>query len=197
VITPAQTNNNDNVRVDENRFLTQTFQVASGFTLGKIYIDVDSLAANSTFDISIFSVADTNAGARPDDIPTGTNLLATTSATTPGSISGTSSVLEFDFTGTDQITLAASVGTAGYAIQFNVTGPDVDPFVWRAHSSGSGTTNTDLYTTGQGYASVLGGGFTHSETDFSLGLVAVPEPSSFALLAGMFGLTWVMLRRRA
>jgi len=24
----------------------------------------------------------------------------------------------------------------------------------------------------------------------------VPEPSSFALLAGMFGLTWVMLRRR-
>ncbi|PXA05359.1 hypothetical protein DDZ13_00395 [Coraliomargarita sinensis] len=26
---------------------------------------------------------------------------------------------------------------------------------------------------------------------------AVPEPSSFALLAGMFGLTWVMLRRRS
>jgi hypothetical protein len=26
---------------------------------------------------------------------------------------------------------------------------------------------------------------------------AVPEPSAFALLAGMFGLTWVMLRRRA
>jgi len=24
----------------------------------------------------------------------------------------------------------------------------------------------------------------------------VPEPSSFALLAGCFGLTWVMLRRR-
>jgi hypothetical protein len=29
-------------------------------------------------------------------------------------------------------------------------------------------------------------------TDFTI----VPEPSSFALLAGCFGLTWVMLRRR-
>ena len=27
-------------------------------------------------------------------------------------------------------------------------------------------------------------------------ITAVPEPSAFALLAGMFGLTWVMLRRR-
>lgn len=31
----------------------------------------------------------------------------------------------------------------------------------------------------------------------SVEFVAVPEPSSFALLAGMFGLTWVMLRRRS
>jgi hypothetical protein len=30
----------------------------------------------------------------------------------------------------------------------------------------------------------------------SLTVDAVPEPSSFALLAGCFGLTWVMLRRR-
>jgi len=34
-----------------------------------------------------------------------------------------------------------------------------------------------------------------SEVDFDG--AAVPEPSSFALIAGMFGLTWVMLRRRA
>ena len=30
----------------------------------------------------------------------------------------------------------------------------------------------------------------------SEGAAAIPEPGSFALLAGMFGLTWVMLRRR-
>lgn len=33
--------------------------------------------------------------------------------------------------------------------------------------------------------------------DLVLGTVVVPEPSTFALLAGMFGFTWVMLRRRA
>lgn len=31
----------------------------------------------------------------------------------------------------------------------------------------------------------------------NVSLTVVPEPSSFALLAGFFGLTWVMLRRRA
>jgi hypothetical protein len=33
--------------------------------------------------------------------------------------------------------------------------------------------------------------------DVSVDITAVPEPGTFALLAGMFGLTWVMLRRRA
>lgn len=33
--------------------------------------------------------------------------------------------------------------------------------------------------------------------DNSFTVTAVPEPSSFALLAGCFGLTWIMLRRRA
>jgi hypothetical protein len=46
----------------------------------------------------------------------------------------------------------------------------------------------------------LGGG-TGDATDVAalaqIEFYAVPEPSSFALIAGMFGLTWVMLRRRA
>jgi hypothetical protein len=35
------------------------------------------------------------------------------------------------------------------------------------------------------------------DTTYNITVDAVPEPGSFALLAGMFGLTWVMLRRRA
>ena len=40
---------------------------------------------------------------------------------------------------------------------------------------------------------------TYSDSTVSSGVAfeAVPEPSAFALIAGCFGLTWVMLRRRA
>jgi len=38
---------------------------------------------------------------------------------------------------------------------------------------------------------------TTNATINALSISQVPEPSAFALLAGMFGLTWVMVRRRA
>lgn len=199
VITPAQSNVNDNVRVDSGRFLTQTFQVASGFTLGKVYIDVTNLAANKAFDVSIFAVSDTNLGA-PNAIPTGINLLTTISVTTPVSISGAAGVLTFDFSGVDAIFLAATTGTAGYALQFNAVTDDSDPFVWVTHASGDGTSGgtvgPDLYTAGQAYGSVLGGGFTHGNSDFTLALVAVPEPST-SLLAIFASSSLLMRRRRA
>jgi hypothetical protein len=41
-----------------------------------------------------------------------------------------------------------------------------------------------------------GGGGMAMVDDVSVDLTPIPEPGTFALLAGMFGLTWVMLRRR-
>lgn len=200
VITPAQANLNDNVRLDANRRLTQTFQVTSGFKLDKFFIDVTGLLANQAFDVSIFTVADTNLGA-PNAIPTGSNLLTTVTATTPGAISGGGSgVLEIDLTGSDEIDLATSVGTAGYAIQLNRVADNAStaPFVWVTHASGDGTSSgpvgPDLYTAGQAYGSVLGGGFTHGNSDFTLALVAVPEPSTGFLAA--FAASALFLRRR-
>jgi hypothetical protein len=40
-------------------------------------------------------------------------------------------------------------------------------------------------------------GNTNTKLVMGAAFEAVPEPGSFALLAGMFGLTWVMLRRRS
>ncbi|PXA04941.1 hypothetical protein DDZ13_02960 [Coraliomargarita sinensis] len=55
------------------------------------------------------------------------------------------------------------------------------------------TANTDIvFNLGSAGSGV--GAWTLS--GYTLTTVAVPEPSSFALLAGCFGLTWVMLRRR-
>lgn len=47
------------------------------------------------------------------------------------------------------------------------------------------------------FQETLDGNFSNAGGRIGAVFEAVPEPSSFALLAGMFGLTWVMLRRRS
>jgi hypothetical protein len=57
--------------------------------------------------------------------------------------------------------------------------------IWGIETAAGTFTETINYTNNSG------GGIT------GIAFEAVPEPGSFALLAGMFGLTWVMLRRRS
>lgn len=191
-----ETQDDSGVTLNSSRQLTQTFQVATGFAIDKFYIDAGTQVASKSFTVSIFTVADTNAGA-PDAVPTGTNLLTTTIATTPSSLSGTSGVLEFDLTGSDEIFLAATTGTAGYALQLDRTEGD-GAFVWLIHESGDGTSGgtvgPDLYTAGQAYGSVLGGGFTHGNSDYTLAFTAVPTPA--ALPAGLALIALAAMRRK-
>lgn len=183
----------------DNRQLTQTFQVASSFTLDKFYIDVTGLEADRSFTVSIFAVADTNAGS-PNNIPSGTNLLTTTSTVTPSSISGTDGVLEIDLTGADEIALAATTGSAGYALQLDRADGTNGAFIWQTFQSGvgtsGGTVGPDLYEAGQAYGSVLGGGFSHGNSDYTPALVAIPEPST-GLLALLASSALLLRRRRA
>ena len=176
--------------VKDNRRHTQTFQLTTPVTLDKAYIDTTGIVSNKSFTIDIFAVADTNAGTAGSPPPApATPLLSVTGNT--GSLSG-ASILEFDFTGSDEITLPASVGTAGYAIQINRTQSDL-AFKWRYNLAGS--TDADLYTAGQGYATAFTPETTHANDDFTLALVAVPEPASLALLG--LGTLMLLPRRRA
>lgn len=190
--------NADGVALKDSRQLTQTFQVFTGITIDTFYIDTIGLnnITNENFTVSIFTVADTNLGA-PSAVPTGTNLLTTT-----GEISvsgGSGDVLEFSLTGADAIFLAANTGTAGYALKLNNTS-GTGAFNWQINQSGDGTSGgtvgSDQYAFGQAYGTVLGGGFNHGNSDFTLVFTGteIPEPST-AILAAL-GLAGICMRRR-
>ena len=188
--TIDNTQDDNALDVKDNRQLTQTFQVSTGFKVDKFYIDAGGIAAGQSFTLRIFEVADTNAG-MANSIPTavGMDLLNITGTT--GTATG-SGILEFDLTGADEITLAALTGPAGYALQFNQTS-GTKPFSWLySLPTDSGT---DLYTEGRGYATVFSPESVHSKDDFTLALVAVPEPTS-ALLLGLGAIVMLGNRRR-
>ncbi|MDX1679195.1 MAG: hypothetical protein R3242_00570 [Akkermansiaceae bacterium] len=187
------------MEIRDNRLGTQTFQVSTGFTIDKFYIGIDTSGGFNpaqTISVSIFTVADVNAGA-PNDVPTGTNLLTTTAEVVSLGTAGSGSVLEFDLTDADEIFLAANTGTEGYAIQLNNTSA-TSAFRWRLNASGDGTgggtVGPDQYTSGQAYGSVLGTGFTHGNSDYTLAFTAIPEPS--VGLLGVFAASVLLLRRR-
>ena len=193
VITPTQAALGDasnTIALQSDRFLTQTFQLSDPLILEKMYISVTSLVQNRAFTISIFSVADTNAGTAGTP-PSGTNLLATVSLST-GTLSAGTQFLEFSFTGADAITLAASTGTAGYAVQLNRNDTTV-PFNWVKHRSGS--SGTDRYVEGQAYSTNFADSWA-GNSDFTLAFsgTVIPEPTT-ALLGGL-GFLMLLRRRR-
>jgi len=74
----------------------------------------------------------------------------------------------------------------------------VTDFTWQAILSEdiSGLAGQTTATTFRVLLSTGGNNNDLFVDNFVLTGSAIPEPSAFALLAGMFGLTWVMLRRR-
>lgn len=181
--------------VKPERLLTQTFQVGSTFTLNSVYLEYESPGTyqDGNITLSIYNVADVNATTLTlgSLLVSGTFSSTSASRTAAGFTSSSSypnSLLDFSFTGLDQVTLAATTGSAGYAVQISSDAPTgTTLFTWERN--GNNYAGGNSYDTGA-IASVFG-----SPTDFAMAITAVPEPSTMAL-AGMGGLAMLFALRR-
>ncbi|MFW5732470.1 MAG: PEP-CTERM sorting domain-containing protein [Planctomycetota bacterium] len=169
--------------VKSNRQLTQTFSIGETFILDKFYVGVNKLDAGETFDLRIFEVSDPESTSLS---VTGSDLVNITGLSTPDTVSsGTGAAstdvigVEFDLTGTDEITLQSGMF---YGIQLNRTDSD-ECFAWAWNGS-------DGFSGGAAYQD--GSKVVNPDNDLAFALVA-PEPATMGLLA-IGGLA--MLRRR-
>jgi hypothetical protein len=190
-----------------NRNLLQTFQVPSAFQIDKVFIDYEEGIADKEVTLRLFTAPDVNAATilEPENAGfAGTVLIpgltfSTTSAIiTADGGNNPLGVLEFDLTGTDEVTLASSTGTAGYVFQLRRTGTGADiddtaqrAFKWHFNSGGS------LYAGGRAFQ-VNGTGGPSTTSDFALAMTAVPEPSTMVLaVLAASGVLAACRRRRA
>ncbi len=85
----------------------------------------------------------------------------------------------------------ATVRRWGSGDSFSIAGNITDTTV--THPSGPSVALNDTSFT----ITQVSGAWNLTDVDFTVNVVAVPEPGTFALLAGLTGLAFVMLRRRA
>jgi hypothetical protein len=196
--TAAGITSERDVRFDRN--VLQTFQVPSSFELDRIFIDYEEGLAGKEFTIRLFTVPDVNGTTILDPgngSYVGTVLIAGLTHTTTAGITTADggndplAVMEFDLTGADQVTLNPSTGTAGYALQILRTGTgsttdNTAERVFKWHFGGG-------ISTGRAYQ-VNGSGGPGTTSDFTMALVAVPEPSTATVFA--VGAAGLLLRRR-
>ncbi|MBE2285591.1 MAG: PEP-CTERM sorting domain-containing protein [Prosthecobacter sp.] len=183
--------NERNVRSPRDN--TQTFQVASTFTLDALYLEYQSgnPYADGTIVLSIYNVADVNASTLTlgTSVVTGTFTSDAISRAAAGFTSSAdiTSLLKFDFTGSDEVTLAATSGTAGYALQITSSATSNGVFAWQ-RSGG------DLYAGGSSYEA----GGINSGLDYAFAMTAaVPEPSRTVLLGlSLFGMLTTRRRKK-
>jgi hypothetical protein len=191
-VSPATSFDERNVRDDRQN--TQTFQVGTTFTLDSIYLEYQSPGTYADGDIilSIYNVDDVNAATLTlgSLVVSGTFTSDATTRAAAGFTSdgGATSLLQFTFTGADQVSIPATSGTAGYAIQFTTTAGTNPVFTWERAGG-------DLYAGGSSYES----GTINTGLDYSLAFAAaVPEPGTVALVTvGLFGALCITRRRRA
>ena len=175
------------------RLNTQTFQVGTAFTLDAIYIEYQQPGSGPYSDgditLTIYTVADVNAATLTlgSSVVSGTFTSNSTTRASAGFTSSNSatSLLKFDFTDTDQVSIAATSGTAGYALQFTTTSGTNPVFTWQR---GGGYAGGSSFETGA----------INSGLDYAVAItaVAVPEPSSAAALAGALAAGVAMTGRR-
>lgn len=194
VYTTSAGNNNFNERnVRNDRQNTQTFQVGTTFTLDAVYLEYENGGYNDgDITLGIYNVADVTAGT----LSLGSLMVSgtfTSNATTRAAAGFTSSgditsLLKFDFTDIDEVSLAATSGTAGYALQIATTTGANPVFAWQRAGG-------DLYSGGSSYEA----GGINAGLDYAMAITAaaVPEPSRMLLLGlSLFGMLTIRRRKK-
>ncbi|MBI1367496.1 MAG: hypothetical protein GC162_02455 [Planctomycetes bacterium] len=180
------------------RNMPQTFQLASDITIDKIDLLFDGGVTGALARIQIFSVADTNAASILTDynnaVTNGFLLDQTFNIPTVTYDRATFQTLTLDLTGADEITLAATSGTAGYGMTF--LSPDgVEVFTWRSKTVSS----HGPYAGGRFYNDTPAGANGSPTRDYAFALEAVAVaavPTPAALPAGLALMSMMTLRRR-
>jgi hypothetical protein len=171
--------------IANTRQVRQTFQVASDFTPASIVLSAANYG-NTAFTIKIFEVADIVAATWSAGVQVGSTITVSPFGSTT---SGTSNI-EIALSGAEQFVIPQrNTGSQGYGMELALVNTgDATAFVWQH--------NLDLSNLAPGrYYTETGAGMDLS-WDMGLALVAVPEPSSLAMLAfGMISL-WLFRRQR-
>jgi len=198
--------------VKDQRTLLQTFSVSgAGYLVTDLYFGYSGGSGTSDdVQIRIFEVDDVHGdGSTADDdqingFPTGTDGDLNTNEIFNQSITFTSLVTTVGDFNVMHVSIPGGFllpgipGSGGYGISlFNPDNDGVFPFRWAIERSDTGTgVNLGPYLGGRSYSD--NGGSAQETYDWALAMEgeAIPEPSTYALLAGVATLGLAIWRRR-